>query len=196
MWRKQLTIGVLVSFCTFVAHAAAQRNELSGAQKNELSGLVGRQFISDQIIPTSTSSDNLLRFGNGLSFEGNIARRVMDGELLAVSLEVPVVFNVDEDVHTHDSPVSPGYRAFFVTPAARLNLFAHTAVSPWVSVGGGFSQFNPTAYSRSAEALLNSDQKREPPTAYSRSAEAWMWSSIENLACGVNSGTSGQASHN
>jgi hypothetical protein len=66
MCRKQLTIGVLVSFCTFVAHATAQRNELAGAQKNELSGLVGRQFISDQIIPTSTSSDNLLRFGNGL----------------------------------------------------------------------------------------------------------------------------------
>jgi hypothetical protein len=145
MCRKQLTIGVLVSFCTFVAHATAQRNELSGAQKNELSGLVGRQFISDQIIPASTSSDNLLRFGNGLSFEGNIARRVMDGQLLAVSLEVPVVFNVDEDVHTHDSPVSPGYRAFFVTPAARLNLFAHTAVSPWVSVGGGFSHFNGSA---------------------------------------------------
>jgi len=145
MWRKQLTIGVLVSFCTFVAQAAAQRNELSGTQKNELSGLVGRQFISDQIIPTSTSSDNLLRFGNGLSFEGNIARRVMDGELLAVSLEVPVVFNVDEDVHTHDNPVSPGYRAFFVTPAARLNLFAHTAVSPWVSVGGGLSYFNGSA---------------------------------------------------
>jgi hypothetical protein len=68
--------------------------------------------------PTSTSSDNLLRFGNGLSFEGSIARRVMDGELLAVSLEVPVVFTVDEDVHTHNNPVSPGYRVFFVTPAA------------------------------------------------------------------------------
>jgi hypothetical protein len=66
----------------------------------------------------STSSDNLLRFGNGLSFEGSIARRVMDGELLAVSLEVPVVFTVDEDVHTHNNPVSPGYRVFFVTPAA------------------------------------------------------------------------------
>ena len=89
--------------------------------------------------------DNLLRFGNGLSFEGNIARRVMDGQLLAVSLEVPVVFNVDEDVHTHNNPVSPGYRAFFVTPAARLNLFAHTAVSPWVSVGGGFSHFSGSA---------------------------------------------------
>ena len=137
MWRKQLTIGVLLSLCTFVGHALAQ--------KNELSGIIGRQFISDQIIPTSTSTDNLLRFGNGLSFEGNIARRLMEGQLLAVSLELPVVFNVDEDVHTHDNPVSPGYKAFFVTPAGRLNLFPQTAVSPWVSVGGGFSHFNGSA---------------------------------------------------
>src|SRR5437016_14424446 len=122
----------------------SQKNELAGVKKNELTGVVGRQFISDQINPTSTSSDNLLRFGNGLSFEGNIARRVMDGQLLAVSLEVPVVFNVDEDVHTHKNPVSPGYRAFFVTPAARLNLFADTAVSPWVS-SGGFSHFSGSA---------------------------------------------------
>ena len=145
MRRKQLTIGVLLSLCTFVAHARAQKNELPGAQKNELSGLVGRQFISDQIIPTSTAHDNLLRFGNGLSFEGNIAHRVIDGELLSVSLEVPVVFNVDEDVHVHAIPTAPGYRAIFVTPAARLNLFSHTAVSPWVSVGGGFSHFDGSA---------------------------------------------------
>jgi hypothetical protein len=115
------------------------------AQKNELSGLIGRQFISDQVIPTSTSSDNLLRFGNGLSFEGNIVRHVMDGQLLGLSVELPVVFNVDEDVHTHDNPVSPGYKAVFVTPAARLNLFPQTAVSPWVSVGGGFSHFHGSA---------------------------------------------------
>jgi hypothetical protein len=137
MRRKQLTIGVLLSLCTFVVHATAQ--------KNELSGIVGRQFVSDQVVPTSTASDNLLRFGNGLSFEGNIARRMLDGALLAVSVELPVVFNVDEDVHTHDNPVSPGYKAIFVTPAARLNIFAQTAVSPWVSVGGGFSHFHGSA---------------------------------------------------
>jgi hypothetical protein len=140
MLRKQLTIAVLVSVCIFVGHAAAQRTE-----KNELSGLAGRQFVSDQVIPTSTSTDNLLRFGDGLSFEGNIARRVLDLELFSVSVEVPVVFNVDMDVHTHANPVSPGYKAFFVTPAGRVNLFAHNAVSPWVSVGGGFGHFSGSA---------------------------------------------------
>jgi hypothetical protein len=137
MSLKRLTIAIIVVICAFATPATAQ--------KNELSGLVGRQFISDQVIPTSTSSDKLLRFGNGLSFEGNIARRVIDGELFAISLELPVVWNVDGDVHIHTSPVSPGYTALFLTPAARLNLFSKTAVSPWVSVGGGFGHFNGSA---------------------------------------------------
>ena len=140
MFAKQLAIAVTVSVSILAPYAAAQRTE-----KNELSGLAGRQFVSDQVIPTSTSSDNLLRFGNGLSFEGNIARRVLDAPLLAVSVEVPVVFNVDMDVHTHANPVSPGYKAIFVTPAARLNLFAHNAVSPWFSIGGGFGHFSGSA---------------------------------------------------
>jgi len=137
MWRKQLSIGVLISICTFIGHA--------NAQKNEVAGIIGRTFISDQVIPTSTSADNLLRYGNGLTFEGNFSRQVMGGQFLAVSLEVPVVFNVDEDVHTHSNPVAPGFSSLFVTPAARLNIFSNTAVSPWVSVGGGFGRFNGSA---------------------------------------------------
>jgi hypothetical protein len=137
MSLKRLTVAIMVSVCTFVASATAQ--------KNELSGLIGRQFISDQVVPTSTSSDHLLRFGNGLSFEGNIGRRMLDAQIFAVSVEVPVVWNVDGDVHTHANPVSPGYSAVFVTPAARLNLFSHTAVSPWVSVGGGVGHFSGSA---------------------------------------------------
>lgn len=137
MSSKRLVIAVLVSICTFIGYAKAQ--------KNELAGIVGRTFISDQVIPTSTSPDNLLRFGNGLTLEGNISRQIMGGQFLALSLEVPVLWNIDEDVHTHTSPVSPGFSALFVTPAARVNIFSGTAVSPWVSVGGGFAHFNGSA---------------------------------------------------
>jgi Outer membrane protein beta-barrel domain len=133
MSRKRLTVAVMLSVCSFAVHAKAQ--------KNELSGLVGRTFISDQVITTSTFSDNKLRFGNGLTFEGNYARRVLDGPLLSVSLEVPFVFSPDEDLHLHTNPVSADYRSFFVTPAARLNVFSASAVSPWVSVGGGVGYF-------------------------------------------------------
>jgi hypothetical protein len=139
MSLKQLTIAVLVSVCTFVAHATAQ--------KNELSGLVGRTFISDQAITGSTFSDNKLRFGNGLSFEVNYARRVLNLEFFSVSLEVPFVLNPDEDLHTFANPASASYRSYFVTPAARLNVFPDLAVSPWVSVGGGFGHFSDSSAS-------------------------------------------------
>ena len=38
--------------------------------------------------------------------------------------------------------VPTDYKQLFVTPAARLDLFPATAVSPWVSLGGGFAHFS------------------------------------------------------
>jgi hypothetical protein len=41
---------------------------------------------------------------------------------------------------------SPGkYSSIFVTPAAPANLFPLTAVSPWVSFGGGFGHFSESS---------------------------------------------------
>ena len=138
MWRKQFIIGLLVSFFTLVAHAMAQ--------KSELAGLVGRTFISDQVITGSTSFDNKLRFGSGLSFEVNYARRVASARLLALTLEVPVVVNPDEDLHAAlPSRIPEQYRSVFVTPAARVNIFSDQGLSPWVSVGGGFGHFSASS---------------------------------------------------
>ena len=134
MSLTRLAVVVMVSVCACATQATAQ--------KNELSGLVGRTFISDQVITTSTFSDNKLNFGGGLTFEGAYARRVLGEGLLSISLEVPFVFNPDEDLHLHTNPVSAGFKSFFVTPAARLNIFSASAVSPWVSVGGGFGYFS------------------------------------------------------
>jgi hypothetical protein len=33
-------------------------------------------------------------------------------------------------------------RSYFLTPAARLNIFSDTAISPWVGFGGGFGRFS------------------------------------------------------
>ena len=90
MSLKQLAVGALVTVCTLVVHATAQ--------KNELSGLLGRTFISDQGIVGGTFFDNNVHFGNGLTFEVNYARRVLEPGLASVSLEVPAVVNWDEDV--------------------------------------------------------------------------------------------------
>lgn len=133
MSLKHLTIGALVAVCTFVAQAVAQ--------KNELSGILGRTFISDQGIQGAPSYDPDLRFGKGLTFEANYARRVLGSDLWSLALEVPFMVNPDEDSHTYANPVL-GYRSYFVTPAARLNVFPDVAVSPWVSFGGGFGYFS------------------------------------------------------
>ena len=107
MSLKHLTIGVLVAVCSFVAQAAAQ--------KNELSGILGRTFISDQGIPGAPSYDPDLRFGKGLTFEVNYARRVMGGEPWSLALEVPFVVNADEHVHTYTNS-SLGYHSYLSLP--------------------------------------------------------------------------------
>jgi len=138
MSMKRLVVTALLAGCSMLPEAMAQ--------KNELAGLIGRTFISDQTITGSTAADNQLRFGNGLTFEGNYGRRVMDSLLLSVTLEVPVILNVDEDLHAAlPSRVPSNYRSFFVTPAARFNLFPDLGVSPWGTIGGGFGHFTASS---------------------------------------------------
>jgi len=144
MSLKHLTIGTMVAICTFVAQGAAQ-NEQGAAQKNEVSGILGRTFIADQGIQGAPSYDPNLRFGKGLTFEINYARRFMGTNLWSLALEVPFVVNVDEDLHAAQNLIPENFSSYFVTPAARVNLFPLTAVSPWVSFGGGFGHFSESS---------------------------------------------------
>ena len=137
MSLKHLAIGALVAVCTFVTQAAAQ--------KNELTGILGRTFISNQGISGAPSYDPELRFGNGLTFEINYARRVLNAGLFSLSWEVPFVVDPDEDLHTAQNLVPKQYSSFFVTPGARVNLFPDMAVSPWVSFGAGFGHFSESS---------------------------------------------------
>src|SRR5713101_5032359 len=137
MSLKQLAVGALVTVCTLVVHATAQ--------KNELSGLVGRTFISDQGIIGGTSFDNNAHFGNGLTFEVNYAHRVLGPGFASLSLEVPVVVNWDEDLASDAPQIPKNFKSYFVTPSARLNAFANSAVSPWVSLGGGIGRFSASS---------------------------------------------------
>ena len=138
MSLKRLTVALVVSVCAFAAHAAAQ--------KNELTGLIGRTFISDQTIPGAPAFDNKLRIGDGLTFEVNYARYLASGGQLSLSLEVPFVFSFDQDLHAAlPNRVPEDYKSYFLTPAARVNFFSGLAVSPWVSVGGGFGHFSASS---------------------------------------------------
>jgi hypothetical protein len=137
MSLKNVIIGALVAVCTFVALAAAQ--------KNEFSGIIGRTFTSDQSIKGAPAFDPDLRFSNGLTFEINYARRLMSTRngFFSLALEVPFVVNPDQDLHAAlPNRIPQDYASYFVTPSARLNAFAGQGVSPWVSFGGGFGHFS------------------------------------------------------
>ena len=134
MSLKHLSLSVLLAACTLVPHASAQQNELSG--------LLGRTFISDQGIIGGTFFDNNVHFGNGLTFEANYARRVLGAGIASVSVEVPFVFNWDQELRSDAVEIPKSLKMYFLTPSARLNIFSESAVSPWVSFGGGFGHFS------------------------------------------------------
>jgi hypothetical protein len=132
-WRRFGT-AVLVSVVALGAGAAGQ-------EKNELAGSIGRTFISDQGVRGVSTFDTLLRSGNGTTFEVDYGRRLLGADVGMLTLEIPAVFNLDEDVHFSVNLVPGDYSAIFVTPSIRANLFPNTAVSPWVGFGGGFGHF-------------------------------------------------------
>jgi hypothetical protein len=62
-------------------------------------------------------------------------------DVYAISVEMPAVFNLDEDLQSGGDIVPADYTQICVTSAVRLNLFAGARVSLWVSFGGGFGHF-------------------------------------------------------
>jgi hypothetical protein len=63
-------------------------------------------------------------------------------EVYAISVEVPAILNLDEELQSGGDIVPTDYQQIFVIPAVRLNLFPGFRVSPWVSFGGGFAHFS------------------------------------------------------
>ena len=136
MSGKQAVLAVLMAVSFLGATSSAQE------EKNELTGVIGRIFISDQGIQGATYFNPYVRSGKGLTFEVNYARHLFLTPIFGVSGEVPAVFNLDEDLNSGSDVVPKDYKQIFVTPAVRVNLFPYTAVSPWVSFGGGFAHFS------------------------------------------------------
>jgi hypothetical protein len=134
--RKQLTAVLAVAAAIMVPCTGAQEQP-----KNEVAGTIGRTFISDQTPPNTNFFDNTVHFGKGLSFEVNYARKMRSFAWGDLFVEVPAIFNPDEDLNYGQNVIPKEYGSIFVTPAARLNLVPALAISPWVSFGGGVGHF-------------------------------------------------------
>jgi hypothetical protein len=134
---------LVVSVLVLVGNGSAQINEINGAvKKNEFSGTVGRTFVSTQTIQGAVFFNHDVHFGDGVSFALNLSRRFLQRSFYELSLEVPLAISPDTDLNSGTNLVPESYKAFFVTPSARLNLIPDAAVSPWVSAGGGYGLFN------------------------------------------------------
>jgi len=139
MSAKRLSVAVTCALIMLTTAAVAQD------EKNEIGGTIGRTFISDQGIQGANFFDPIVHTGKGLTFNVQYARRLYVAPVFAVSGEVIFLDNHDVDVNAGEyghSVVPSDYRELFVTPAARLNLFPTTAVSPWVSFGAGLGHIS------------------------------------------------------
>ncbi len=110
-------------------------------EKNEIAVTAGRTFISDQGVLGASLPDSNIRSGKGLSFNFSYARVLRNYKLASLSVEVPLLWNPDEDLHYGVNAVPEQYSSMFLTPAARLRFFEGLAFQPWVSFGGGLGHF-------------------------------------------------------
>jgi opacity protein-like surface antigen len=139
MSGKRLCVAMLVVATMFAVAAVGQD------EKNEIGGQLGRTFISDQGIQGATFFDPIIHSGKALTFEGEYARRFWVTPVYSISAEGLFVYDWDTDINAGEylhSVVPSDLKKFFITPAARLNLFPTTAVSPWVSFGAGFAHIS------------------------------------------------------
>jgi hypothetical protein len=134
MAGQRFSIALLVAIAFLASNAAAQKNELAVS--------IGRVFISDQGVLGAGSSNPNIHFGNGLSYGATYSRRIFNaGGLVSVNAEVPFFFTPTTTLNFAQNIVPKNYRSYFLTPAARVNLFPFTGFSPWASIGGGFGHF-------------------------------------------------------
>lgn len=131
------------AIAVFAAVMLTASSAMAQYEKNEIGGVLGRTIVSDQGINLSITNPTI-HTGKGLTVQGEYARRLWVTPIYSLSGEVVAAYNPDIDLNASafPNPVVPtDLKSFFVTPAARANLFPTTAVSPWVSFGAGFGRF-------------------------------------------------------
>lgn len=129
---------VILLLLTIFALAATAQN------KNEVGVVVGRPFLEDQLVPNTSFFDNTIHFGHPISYEVSYGRRLLgnEGSLIGLTFEVPLLITPTLKLNYGIDSIPFSYTALFVTPSVRVNIFANTHVSPWVSFGGGFGHFS------------------------------------------------------
>jgi hypothetical protein len=138
-------LGLLLS-CIFILSSVGLSQISEAYTRSELSITVGRTFVSSQTIQGATFFNHDVHFGDSIAFGLNYGHKLKDFKGMGLTAELPIVVAPDTDLNTGKNLVPASYKAFFVTPSARLNFFSGSAVSPWVSAGGGYVHFKQAGH--------------------------------------------------
>jgi hypothetical protein len=119
----------------FLAVSAASLAQENTTPKNELAlGLGG--------LPSVTRSDSPnLNLGPGVALQVNYARRVFDGEKVALYGEINFLASPLRDVSTGVTSATANVASLYVTPGIRLKVLPRSRVSPWAAIGGGYGDY-------------------------------------------------------
>jgi hypothetical protein len=119
----------------FLAVAVASLAQENTAPKNELAfGLGG--------LPSVTRSDSPnLNLGPGVALQVNYARRVFDGEKVALYGEINFLASPLRDVSSGVTSATANVASLYVTPGIRLKVLPRSRVSPWAAIGGGYGDY-------------------------------------------------------
>ena len=129
-----LKIVTLVMLLSGFVHGAYAQDQGS----NELGLLMGATVTPSQKIAGQTSN---LDFGSGIAFQAAYARRLGKLSVGDVYFEVPFIASPLVSVSSPVLSVPSNYALLFVTPGLRFKFARTSAVSPWLSIGGGYALF-------------------------------------------------------
>ncbi len=132
-------LAVLMLFLSLFAFSSFAQDHSDAI--NEIAGTYGRTFVSTQTIQNSTSNNPDIHFGNEEAFAANYSRLLKARGIFGLRAEVPIAIYPSMDLNTGANVIPKTVGALFITPAARLNFFYGDALTPWVSVGGGYARF-------------------------------------------------------
>jgi opacity protein-like surface antigen len=145
------------------------------AQPNEISGTVGRTFVSTQTIQGAQFFNPNVHFGDGLAFALNYSHLFKRRGIFGFSLEVPLAVAPDTDLNSGTNLVPQSYKAFFITPSARVNFFSGAGVSPWVSAGGGYGLFKESGHALYYGPNTGSTRTNTGVVQFGTGLDVWPW---------------------
>jgi opacity protein-like surface antigen len=134
------------SLCWILLLSLPCFSQLERNARSEISGTIGRTFVSTQTIQNANFFNHDVHFGDGLAFALNYGFRWRDFHGLGLTAELPIAVALDTDLNTGQNLVPASYKAFFVTPSLRVHFFPNSAVTPWVSGGGGYVHFKQAGH--------------------------------------------------